>query len=312
MADGGGAGEGTGAAGNERICIAVDERIRNAMNERLREDTDFLQMHGIKGSGMTIVTAPMDDDSYDHISSQILAIKPLPSVNKAISMVHRVEKQRRLNSIATESTDRIALNDLRSSKIIGVGRQLASVPDCTIDVPVTSVHPTWPQRTITKLLGYKIMCVTILLIPLTLAFLECFPLHIDLGLNYTTIGKESIGSCWVYRVTLLPDGKIDCYKAWLVAKVRLFLAIASSHSWPMSQLDVNNAFLHGHLNEEVYMLPPKGYLRAQPDQICRLKRFLYGLKQASRQWNKEFTFKLEAYGFRQSQYDHCLFLSRLI
>ncbi|KAL0385763.1 UNVERIFIED_CONTAM: Retrovirus-related Pol polyprotein from transposon RE2 [Sesamum radiatum] len=142
-------------------------------------------------------------------------------------------------------------------------------------------------------------------------------------------GKKAIGSRWVYKIKHLPDGSVDRYKARLVAKgysqvegvdyfdnfspvaktvtVHLFLAIASCRSWPISQLDMNNAFLHGYLEEEVYMTPPDGYLRAQPGQVCRLKRSLYGLKQALRQWNIEFTAKLESYGFCQSAYDHCLF-----
>ncbi|KAL2248220.1 UNVERIFIED_CONTAM: hypothetical protein Sindi_2674300 [Sesamum indicum] len=55
------------------------------------------------------------------------------------------------------------------------------------------------------------------------------------------------------------------------------------------------------------MLPPKGY-DVPPNLGCKLHRPLYSLKQASRQWNAEFTFKLVAYGFAQSVHDHCLFV----
>ncbi|KAK4389632.1 Retrovirus-related Pol polyprotein from transposon RE2 [Sesamum angolense] len=95
-----------------------------------------------------------------------------------------------------------------------------------------------------------------------------------------------------------------------IVTVRLFIAIASAYCWPLLQLDVNNAFLHGHLDEEVYMVPPEGYDKAHGGLVCRLKRSLYGLKQASRQWNIELTSKLESYGFTQSPHDHCLFTLR--
>ncbi|KAL0316619.1 UNVERIFIED_CONTAM: Retrovirus-related Pol polyprotein from transposon RE2 [Sesamum radiatum] len=86
------------------------------------------------------------------------------------------------------------------------------------------------------------------------------------------------------------------------------MSIAAAKSWPLFQLDINNAFLHGHLDEEVYMDPPEGYTAAQPGQVCKLMRSLYGLKQASRQWNLELTATLLAYGFTQSAHDNCLFL----
>ncbi len=76
----------------------------------------------------------------------------------------------------------------------------------------------------------------------------------------------------------------------------------------MFQLDINNVFLHGFLNEEVYMLLPQGYDKALPSQVCLPKRSLYGLKQASWQWNIEFTHFLTSLGFIQSQHDHCLFI----
>ncbi|KAL0315083.1 UNVERIFIED_CONTAM: Retrovirus-related Pol polyprotein from transposon RE1 [Sesamum calycinum] len=133
----------------------------------------------------------------------------------------------------------------------------------------------------------------------------------------------------VYKLKLRDDGTVERYKAHLVAKgynqvagvdyvdcfspvakavtVRLFLAIASAHSWPLHQLDVNNAFLHGYLDEEIFMLPTKGY-DVPRDHVCKLKRSLYGLKQDSRQWNQEFISQLLAFGFTQSSHDHCLFV----
>ncbi|XP_021609051.1 uncharacterized mitochondrial protein AtMg00810-like [Manihot esculenta] len=56
------------------------------------------------------------------------------------------------------------------------------------------------------------------------------------------------------------------------------------------------------------MVPPQGYYMAQPNQVCQLKRPLYGLEQASRQRNIEFTAFLKTLGFVQSSHDHCLFI----
>ncbi|KAL0313533.1 UNVERIFIED_CONTAM: Retrovirus-related Pol polyprotein from transposon RE1 [Sesamum radiatum] len=145
-------------------------------------------------------------------------------------------------------------------------------------------------------------------------------------------GKKTIGSRWVYKLKLNPDGSIERYKARLVAKgynqiegvdyfdsfspvaksvtVRIFLALAVSRSWSLLQFDVNNAFLHGYLDEDVYMEPPQGFVGATPGQVCKLQKSLYGLKQASRQWNLELTNKLLEFGFTQSRHEHCLFIKR--
>ncbi|XP_056690349.1 uncharacterized mitochondrial protein AtMg00810-like [Spinacia oleracea] len=78
-------------------------------------------------------------------------------------------------------------------------------------------------------------------------------------------------------------------------------------NWKLHQLDINNAFLHGYLDEEVYLKPPKGYNKAPDRKVCKLRRALYGLKQASRQWNIELTKFLKKRSFSQSFRDYSMF-----
>ena len=67
--------------------------------------------------------------------------------------------------------------------------------------------------------------------------------------------------------------------------IRILLSFAIHYNWPLKQLDVSNAFLHGHFTKEVFMEQPTGFKNSiHPDYICKLKRLLYGLKQAPRAW----------------------------
>lgn len=84
--------------------------------------------------------------------------------------------------------------------------------------------------------------------------------------------------------------------------IRCLLSAAASHKWELHQLDIMNAFLHGTLDEEVYMKAPEGY--ANPKHlVCKLKKFTYGMKQASKQWFVNLHDELVKQGYTQSKND---------
>lgn len=91
--------------------------------------------------------------------------------------------------------------------------------------------------------------------------------------------------------------------------IRTILDIAVSKGWPIQQLDINNAFLQGTLDEEVYMEQPPGFIdKDYPDHVCRLRKAVYGLKQAPRAWYVELTTFLLSLGFKNSLSDTSMFV----
>lgn len=128
---------------------------------------------------------------------------------------------------------------------------------------------------------------------------------------YLPKGKIVVGCKWVFNVKYGSDGSLEMYKARLVAKgfthtygidysetfspvakldtVQVLLSVAVNLDWPSYQLDVKNAFLDGDLEDEVCMESPPGFTEKFGAKVCRLKKYLYGLKQSRRTWFERFT-----------------------
>ncbi|RVW23482.1 Retrovirus-related Pol polyprotein from transposon TNT 1-94 [Vitis vinifera] len=144
-------------------------------------------------------------------------------------------------------------------------------------------------------------------------------------------GVKKIGVKWVFKTKLNENGKVDKCKARLVAKgyaqqhgidytevfapvarwdtIRMVIALTARNGWSVYQLDVKSAFLHGELNEAVFIEQPQGYeKKGEEHKVYKLKKALYGLKQAPRAWYS----RIEAYfikeGFERCSCDCTLFI----
>ncbi|KAI3680090.1 hypothetical protein L2E82_50682 [Cichorium intybus] len=132
--------------------------------------------------------------------------------------------------------------------------------------------------------------------------------------------EKSNGVFERHKARLVGDGKtqqvgIDCGETFSPvvkpATIRTVLSLSLSKAWSIRQLDVKNAFLHGELQETVYMHQPLGYRdRTHPDYVCLLRKSLYGLKQAPRAWYKRFADYVISLGFTNSKCDNSLFIYR--
>ncbi|GJU37351.1 retrotransposon protein, putative, ty1-copia subclass [Tanacetum coccineum] len=149
---------------------------------------------------------------------------------------------------------------------------------------------------------------------------------VDLPPNGKTVGNK-----WLFKKKTGMDGAVHTYKARLVAKgytqtpridyeetfspvadiraIRILIAIAAFYDYKIWQIDVKTAFLNGYLSEEVYMEQPEGFVNPKyPNRVCKLKRSIYGLKQASREWNKRFDDEIKKFDFTQNRDEPCVYL----
>nr|GEZ42135.1 retrotransposon protein, putative, Ty1-copia subclass [Tanacetum cinerariifolium] len=140
-----------------------------------------------------------------------------------------------------------------------------------------------------------------------------------------------VGSKWIFKKKTNMDGAVHTYKARLVVKgytqtsrvnyeetfspvadiraIRILIAIAVYYDYEIWQMNVKIAFLNGYLSEEVYMEQPEGFVNPKyPNRVCKLKRSIYRLKQASMQWNKRFDDEIKKFGFTQNHDEPCVYL----
>ena len=143
-------------------------------------------------------------------------------------------------------------------------------------------------------------------------------------------GARPIGCKWVYKTKKDSLGNIERYKARLVAKgftqregidysdtfspvskkdsLRMILALVAHFDLELQQMDVKTAFLNGDLEEEVYMKQPEGFSSSEGEHlVCKLKKSIYGLKQASRQWYLKFHDVISSFGFEENIMDQCIY-----
>lgn len=138
------------------------------------------------------------------------------------------------------------------------------------------------------------------------------------------LGKSIVGCMWVYKIKNKADDNIERHKTRLVANgytymegvdylntfslvaklttITVLLALVASNHWKIEQLNVNNAFLHNELNEEVYMTLPNGHHASNynPHKVINIQKSIYHLKQESRQWYSKLSQTLLILGYKQS------------
>jgi len=143
-------------------------------------------------------------------------------------------------------------------------------------------------------------------------------------------GRKTVSCKWVYRVKRDADGTPTRYKARLVARgfsqvhgldydetyapvtrletIRLLLGVAAEKDWEIRQIDIKSAYLYGDLDEEIYMDAPPGY-DVPEGHILHLRKALYSLKQAGRQWYKTLSASLKTFGLVQVTNDPHTFVA---
>jgi hypothetical protein len=143
-------------------------------------------------------------------------------------------------------------------------------------------------------------------------------------------GVETVDCKWVYKTKCDSKGNIKRFKARLVAKgftqregidytetfspvsckdsLRIIIPLVAHYDLELHQMDVKMTFLNGDLLENVYMAQPKGFAMKEKEHMgCHMRKSIYGLKQASRQWYLKFDETIRSFGFKENGEDNCIY-----
>ncbi|GJW31930.1 retrotransposon protein, putative, ty1-copia subclass [Tanacetum coccineum] len=128
--------------------------------------------------------------------------------------------------------------------------------------------------------------------------------------NAKVVKSKWIYKVYIYKTRLVAKGFTQTYGVDYeetfspvadIRAIRILIAIAAYYDYEIWQMDVKTAFLNGFLEEEIYMEQPEGFIDPNhPSKVCKLQRSIYGLKQASRSWNKRFDEEIKKFGFHQN------------
>ncbi|KAL0312159.1 UNVERIFIED_CONTAM: Retrovirus-related Pol polyprotein from transposon RE1 [Sesamum radiatum] len=220
---------------------------------------------------------------YDSDRSQVLMMDPLLDIEKAFAMFLSVEKQRsstnvtsldNITSMMAEILKLVKEQHIPTDPLTSNYANYAHFDDEFADV---AKYPEWRDAMTNEL--------------------QALEQNRTWKLSPLPHDKKATSCKWIFKTRMRADGSVERYKARLVAKgynqiegidynasfspvakvvtVRVFLTIAAARAWPIQQLDINNAFLHGYLDEDIYMLSPEGY-HNEPGLVCKLEGSLYG------------------------------------
>ncbi|GJS57605.1 retrotransposon protein, putative, ty1-copia subclass [Tanacetum coccineum] len=146
---------------------------------------------------------------------------------------------------------------------------------------------------------------------------------VDLHLGCKTVGvsgflrKDDMWVVHTYKARLVAKGYTQLYGVDYeetfspvadIRAIRILISIAAYYDYEIWQMDIKTAFLNGYLDEDIYMVQPEGFVDPNhPRKVCKLQRSIYGLKQASRSWNKRFDEEIKRFGFAQNLDEPCVY-----